>query len=111
MKVLDDGHKYLLDDNKSNTQTNTLIFFKDKEINGDGYNGTTNQEVIRSLIDRVKFLHNQVPSDYNDKIIFHLRKALILHEQRHLDREIEKNKPVENIIPFDSGHFIPKLGQ
>lgn len=109
MKILDKGHTYLLDDNKSSTKTTKLVFMKDKKINGSGYNGTTNQEVLRALIDRVKFLEKQCHSDYNKDIIYHLRKALVLHECRHLEREVSKDKSIESIKPFNSGHFIPKL--
>lgn len=79
---------------------------KDHTINGDGYNGTTNQEVLRALIDRVLFLQNQEPSEFNPKIIQHLRAAIVLHEQRHLERELAKGRHIELIPVQPSGHFI-----
>lgn len=106
MEVIDRGHTYLLDDNKSTTKTNTLVFYKDIKINNNGYNGTTNQEVLRALIDRINFLNEQVPDKINKDIIYHLRKALILHEQRHLDRLLEKGYPIENLKKFKDGHIV-----
>lgn len=106
MIVADQGHNYILDDNNRSTKTCSLIFFKDAKINGEGYSGTTNQEVLRALIDRVKFLDNQVPSEFNLKILHHLRMALILHEQRHLDRLVERKDEIEGIEVQLNGHFV-----
>lgn len=105
MKTLDRGHKYLLQDNKATTTTE-LTFFKDEKINGSGYAGTTNQEVLRALIDRVKFLNVQVPSEINDRIIRNLREALILHEIRHLERLLDRGETIELIKTKQSGHFV-----
>ena len=59
MKILDPGHNYKLKSNKSTKHKVKLKFYKDKNLNnGDGYEGTTNQEVLRALIDRVIFLDN-----------------------------------------------------
>ena len=79
---------------------------KDKNINENSYDGTTNQEVIRALIDRVIFLDTQVPNKYNKEIIFCLRKALILHEKRHLDRLVDKELPVEKLKAQKDGHIV-----
>ena len=106
MECLDAGHMYLLDDNKKPTKTTTITFFKDFEINGNGYDGTTNQEVLRALIDRVDFLNDQVQSPYNERITYHLRMALVLHEARHLERLVERGDFVEDIIPKETGHFV-----
>lgn len=83
-----------MDDNKTPTNTTVIIFKKDAKINGNGYNGTTNQEVIRALIDRMYFLDNQVPHRFDDKIIEHLRMALVLHEERHLERLVERGEAI-----------------
>jgi len=106
MEIVDPGHCYSLQDNKSFGLTTTLKFYKDPAINKSGYAGTTNQEVLRALIDRVKFLNTQVPHPANAEIIIHLRKALILHEQRHLDRLVERGDAVEQIPIQLSGHFV-----
>lgn len=107
MKVLDEGHTYKLQDNKKPTETTTIQFFKDSKINGGSdVSGTTNQEVLRALINRIQFLDKQVPHAVNAEIVLHLRKALILHEQRHLDRLVEKGVAVELIEAKNTGHFV-----
>ena len=105
MIVVDPGHLYNLKDNKQNTYT-PLKFYKDPVINEEGYNGTTNQEVLRALIDRIKYLDNQLPHPNNKEIIKCLRKAIILHEQRHLDRLLDKNAEIENLETFDDSHIV-----
>jgi hypothetical protein len=106
MKVIDKGHEYLLQNNKTLSGGTGLTFFKDATINSNGYAGTTNQEVLRALIDRVKFLDKQVPHAGNQDIIYHLRQALILHEMRHLQRLVDKGEAVELIKINKNGHFI-----
>jgi hypothetical protein len=106
MEIVDPGHRYRLQNNKSPGFKTTLIFYKDTKINKGGYAGTTNQEVLRALIDRVKFLDAQVSHPANAEIIIHLRKALVLHEQRHLDRLVQRGDAVEDISVKSSGHFV-----
>jgi hypothetical protein len=106
MKIIDPGHRYKLRDNKSLSESTELVFFKDSDINGSGYPGTTNQEVIRALIDRVQFLNSQLPHRFNSEIIDCLRRALALHEMRHIERLVERGFSVEAIPAQKSGHFI-----
>lgn len=105
MEVINQGHVYKLNNNKSPGHT-ILTFFKDEEINGEGFEGTTNQEVLRALIDRIKFLDSQKPHPVNDEIINCLRKAIVLHEQRHLDRLLEKGVEIENLKTFSDSHIV-----
>lgn len=105
MIVVDRGHSYRLSNLKSKGFTN-LKFYKDSNINsGKSRKGTSNQEVLRVLIDRVQFLDMQKPHTVNSEIIYHLRKALILHEMRHLDRMIDKDIEVEKLPLGDDGHL------
>jgi hypothetical protein len=106
MKVLDPGHVYDLDwlDGEpardlrgvASTQPdfrldeNRLIFVKRE---GSGYPGnvghhpgTNMQEVLRALIDRVKYLDQQVPHYVNELIIEHLRMSLFYLEDRAAER-------------------------
>lgn len=106
MRVLDPGHSYALKDNKALTESCMMVFFKDPDINKNGYSGTTNQEVLRVLIDRVQFLENQKHSEMNKEIIYHLRMALVLHEERHLERLVEKEFPVEELPVGKTGHLV-----
>lgn len=109
MKVLTAGHQYLLSNIKSNDggkDVNTLKFYNEKGASKDEITGTSNQEVLRALIDRVKYLDNELPHSFNKEIIYHLRKALALHEARHLTRMVDKDVAVENFPVGDDGHFI-----
>jgi len=111
MRIIDEGHQYLLKSNGTDHHSVVLKFYKDPEHNdGKGFEGTTNQEVLRALIDRMKFLDNQKPHATNKLIIQHLRDALTLHEVRHLDRLMEENFPVEMIDPYPikgNDHWTP----
>ena len=73
---------------------------------GTDTEGITNQTVLRVLIDRVKFLDNEMPWEGNKTILYHLRMALVLHESRHLFRAVEKGDVHPEYIRLDSkGHF------
>lgn len=109
MKILTPGHEYLLSNIKTDNRdenANTLKFYNEKCVDKDEIVGTSNQEVLRALIDRVNYLDNELPHSFNKEIIFHLRKALALHEARHLTRMVDKDVAVENFPVGDDGHFI-----
>lgn len=79
MRVIDPGHQYALAHLDGNCEE--LLTFVKRE--GDGYPGnvghhpgTNMQEVIRALIDRLKYLQWQIPSPFNESAVFHLRAAL-----------------------------------
>lgn len=68
--------------------------------------GTTNQEVCRALIDRVKFLNAEVPWEGNAQIIYHLRMVIALHEARAMFRHIEKHDyEIEHAKLGHDGHL------
>ncbi|MBT8366536.1 MAG: hypothetical protein KJP23_17725 [Deltaproteobacteria bacterium] len=104
MIVHDEGHCYYL--NHLDGEGTTLIQFVNRG-HGRDCEGVTNQEVLRVLIDRVKFLNSEVLWEGNEKILFHLRSALVLHEERHLERSVEKGKllPENVLIDQANGHF------
>lgn len=99
MKVIDPGHEYALDwlDGKPPLvrpggveDGNRLLFVK---RSGEGYPGNTGrrpgtnmQEVLRALIDRVKYLDGQVHDQRNDRVIDKLREAIWLLEDRAAQR-------------------------
>ena len=105
MKIIDKGHKYKL--NTLDGEVEVQITFVKRFRGTENYAGTTNQEVIRCLIDRVEVLNAEAPWDGNAKIIQHLRSALILHEARGLERKVEKGqiKPEKIIVSVHDGHF------
>lgn len=85
------------------------MFFKDPKIHGEGHNGALNQEVLRVLIDRVKYLEQELPSPENETILHHLRCALIEHEVRALRRKNEKGKIKPENMQIDEDVGILKL--
>ncbi len=85
MKVIDPGHEYLLDSYDGGEPV-PLVFMK-REGEGYPFNvghhpGTNCQEVLRVLIDRVKYLQKQIPCDENHGLLTHLRGALFCLEYR-----------------------------
>ena len=107
MKIIDKGHKYAAQDNNSLNHSNEIRFFKDPLLHeGSSQEGTTNQELVRILIDRVQYLEEEKHSKYNEEIIFHLRSVIALHEKRHLDRLLEKSEPIEDLTFYKNGHTV-----
>lgn len=104
MKILEPGHIYELE-HLDGSDVECLTFVN--RGHGKDHEGTNNQEVLRVLIDRVKFLNNELNWQGNEQILFHLRMALVLHETRHLERLLERGKlnPEEVSVGKD-GHFI-----
>jgi hypothetical protein len=85
MKVIDPGHKYELDHLDGNKKSK-LTFVKregDKYPGNIGhYEGTNIQEVIRVLIDRVKYLDNQDVDTLNSDVLYYLRMCIWCLEVR-----------------------------
>ena len=104
MHCIKAGHEYVLDHLDGNDHE--VLTFVNRG-HGVDKEGTNNQEVIRVLIDRVKFLEEEVHWDGNEEIIQHLRMALVLHEARHLSRMVEKGKleNPEELPVGENGHF------
>lgn len=103
MRVVVPGHLYELDHLDGGRKQR--LQFVDRG-HGRDQEGTVNQEVIRALIDRVKFLDSEKPWPLNEQILRHLRMALTLHEARAMCRKVEKGgiRPEEVAIGND-GHF------
>ena len=85
MQVIDAGHEYELQ-SYDGEQVNRLVFMK-REGEGYPFNvghhaGTNCQEVLRALIDRVKYLQKQIPCEENERILGYLRSALWQFEKR-----------------------------
>lgn len=104
MQILINGHRYELD--HLDGDGTTIIQFVDR---GHGRNteGILNQDLLRVLIDRMKVLDSEVPWEGNAKIIEHLRRALLLHEVRTLERKLERGEfePEACWISPDDGHW------
>lgn len=85
MKVLDPGHEYELAPLDGNV-TQTLTFVKREGAHFPGnvgyHSGTTMQEVIRALLDRARYVNNQIPCVETELAIHSLQTALALFEIR-----------------------------
>lgn len=112
MNVLETGHIYLpqertpdgglLDTGHPDQQ---VITFVNKQP-GQEHAGTTTQEVLRVLLDRTRHCANCMPHPNNERIVYHLRMALVLHEARALERKTEKGEwAPEYLETGGDGHF------
>lgn len=93
VKVLDPGHQYALAslDTPHTSEYEFLAFVKrvGPQYPGNAgfpYSGTNCQEVLRALIDRVKYLDGQAHCVENVQILACLRDAIRLFEERAADR-------------------------
>lgn len=109
MKVIEKGHIYEAQNRIEGGQSVPMevqtITFINKEY-GREHDGTTTQEIIRILIDRTRHCANCMPHPNNERIVYHLRMALVLHEARALERKTEKGyfKP-EYLSTGEDGHL------
>lgn len=103
MKVLTEGHKYELVNFENKETSGQTIQFIEKSTDpsgigrcGDGTtlytmnDGTTNEDVLEMLIDRMKYLQTKVPCKENACCITHLEEGLMWLEKRTRDR-IKRN--------------------
>jgi hypothetical protein len=117
MKIIEPGHVYRLTwldgepegvyqppSSPQVYQANDLVFVNREDA---PHPGTQTQEVIRALIDRTQHCDECLRWPGNDKIVFYLRMALVLHEARALERKVEKGLLLEpeNIALGSDGHF------
>lgn len=122
MRVIEAGHIYELDhldgDGKS-----ILITYVNREDNP--HEGTQTQEILRAqidinavLIDRTNHCDSCLRWEGNDRIIKaisesqrQLRLALLYHEQRALERKMDKGKLLPEILPVaKDGHIQIGVG-
>lgn len=100
MKAIIKGHKYELKNFESKDKAVQIIAFIKKEPKiGEGaklgemvtvQEGTTNEEVISMLIDRIKFLQTIMTCRENAHVIVLLEKAKGWLESRTADRKKRK---------------------
>jgi hypothetical protein len=106
MKIVEPGHIYELNTLDGEHKEVETLRFVNREA-GTEHPGTQTQEVLRALIDRTMHCDNCRRWGNNDKIIFHLRMALALHEARAIERKAEKGLyDAEHVMTSDrDGHF------
>ena len=93
MKILTPGHKYELD-NFEKPQERQLIQFIEKVPVKEGgaelrtvKDGTTNEEVLAMLVDRLRFIHDKVPSRQSALAITKIEEALMWLNNRTTERK------------------------
>jgi len=118
MRIIEPGHIYDLDTLDGSGLPLRLVFVNREK--GTEHAGTLTQEVLRcqidilsTLIDRTNHCDACLRWDGNDKIVKaiseaqrQLRLAILLHEQRALERKMDKGLAVEQIPTEEQdGHF------
>ncbi len=117
MRVIEPGHIYAL--NHLDGQANQHLTFVNRE-EGTSHEGTQTQEVLRAtidviecLIDRTNHCDSCLRWERNDQVVKALsesqrqmRLALLFHEQRAMERKMEKDGVMPETLPVaDDGHF------
>lgn len=85
------GYKYLVQNFEDPSKTQVISFIQ-KEVQEDGSlklveDGTTNEAVLNVLIDRVTFLNEKLSSEWNLRVLAHLKEALVILNDRSADRK------------------------
>ena len=98
MKVLTVGHRYELENFEKKDQPGQVIQFiqksplpantqGDPEVLVTVSDGTTNEEVMKMLIDRCQSLYDKFPSEETACTISHLKSALYAQQSRTYERQ------------------------
>ncbi|KKK96786.1 hypothetical protein LCGC14_2659260 [marine sediment metagenome] len=104
MLVVKEGHIYSLAHVDGVKRTELVFVCREEHL--EVHEGVQTQEVLRALIDRTMHCDNCRRWSRNDEIIHHLRKALLLHEVRALERKFDKGLIApENIAVDSDGHY------
>lgn len=116
MRIIDVGHKYelLCLDGKLKQTLQFVKRFDPKDPakypgNKTKYPGTTLQDVIHCLLNRTRYLQNQIPCLENEAIINNLQQCLFLLETRAARRHgIELN--AVNLESLEMLPLCPECG-
>lgn len=90
MKIITPGHKYELESFEGGPPQALQFIEKAGSQSGElktVHDGTTNEEVLRVLIDRLNFLQNRFPCRENAIATTHIETALLWLEQRTKNRK------------------------
>lgn len=85
MKVLKPGHQYEV--NNSKGEPFGVMPFIDKTDSENHVEGTTTEEVLDVLIDRINTLNNRFPCKENGICLNHLQEARKILDARTADRK------------------------
>lgn len=112
MKVIEPGHVYEVQNTDGKgTQRINFVLRRDGAAEllpeNQRRQGIQSQELLRVLIDRTIYLHNEQPWPENIVVINCLRKALKMYESRAARRSIEKlAMPERHEGCKDCGHLL-----
>jgi hypothetical protein len=100
MKILTPGHKYEVVNFEHPEVPGQTIQFIQKTYAGHGplqteHDGTTNEELLRVLVDRLRTMGEKLPSRENSIAITKCEEALLWLEKRTADR---KSRGVEGTM-------------
>lgn len=103
MNVLIPGHRYELSNFENKDKVQAIQFIQ-KEPKQEGstelvtiYDGTTNEELLEVLIDRISFLNSKFPCRENAIAITKLDEALLWLNKRTNDR-IKRNVEGKQLV-------------
>lgn len=103
MKILTQGHSYELSNFELKSEKGQVIQFIHKEPKEEGSSefvtvsdGTTNEEILEMLIDRMNYLQGKFPCRENALVITKLEESLMWLEKRTSDR-IKRNVEGKNL--------------
>lgn len=93
MKVLREGHRYELKGFEVETCTQEIQFIEKEPIEEGStelktvFDGTTNEELLEVLINRMQYLQGKFPCRENAIVITKLEESLMWLEKRTSDRK------------------------
>lgn len=92
MKVLTEGHKYQLKGFEDPENTQEIQFIEKKPVGDSGElvtinDGTTNEDLLEVLINRMQYLQNKFPCRENSIVITNLEESLMWLNKRTEDRK------------------------
>lgn len=96
MKILTPGHKYVLANMEDPSNGQTIQFIQKQPDPNDPKkfvtvtDGTTNEEVVAMLVDRLTVLNAKTYSTFNDLAVVSLQSALTHLEARTQERKARK---------------------
>jgi hypothetical protein len=92
MKILTPGHKYILQNFENTNNGQTIQFIEKTQSKEESpkletvNDGTTNEELLAVLIDRLSFLNGKFPCRENSIVLTKLEESLMWLNKRTNDR-------------------------
>lgn len=91
MKIIREGHKYSLENFEGRVKEQEIQFIEKIKTDNNEletvFDGTTNEEVLKVLLNRMNYLNSKFPCRENSLAITKLQEALMWLEERTKDRE------------------------